>query len=157
MEEVKKAIAFLFKRKGRDSMLEKDFVMSASMDLGWFPPREAQRLMQLGLDSKLLQASDGKLRPAFDISVIDVPLDYTPPSTLLQAAVVSPNMFARILERIAAETKLERRQVVSMINSAQDKLDVEAEVAALIVGMDMGIDISDLLEDTEKEIISRLG
>ena len=157
MEEVRKAIAFLFKRKGRESMSEKDFVMSASMDLGWFPPREAQKLMQIGLDSKLLQASNGKLKPTFDASTIDVPLDYAPPSSLLQAEVVSPNMFAKILDKIANAAKMERKQVVSMINSVQDRLDVEAEVAALIVGKDMGIDISDLLDDTEKEILSRLG
>lgn len=119
MEEVKKAIAFLFKRKGRDTMSEKDFVMSASMDLGWFPPKEAQRLMQIGLDSKLLLVAEGKLKLSFDAAVMDIPLDYKPPPTLLQAGVAPPSVFVKALERITTATKLEKKQVVSMINSTR--------------------------------------
>ena len=157
MEEVKKAIAFLFKRKGRETMSEKDFVMSASMDLGWFPPKEAQRLMQLGLDSKLLLVAEGKLKLSFDAAGMDIPLDYKPPPTLLLAGVTPPSVFVKVLERIIAATKLERKQVVSMINSTQDLMDMEAEVAALIVGRDLGVDVSDLLGSAEKEIMSRSG
>jgi hypothetical protein len=157
MEEVKKAIAFLFKRKGREAMSEKDFVMSASMDLGWFPPKEAQRLMQIGLDSKLLLVVDGKLKLSFDAAGMDIPLDYKPPPALLQAGVAPPSIFVKVLERITAATKLERKQVVSMINSIQDMMDVEAEVAALIVGRDLGVDVSDLLDGAEREIMSRSG
>jgi len=155
MEEVKKAIAFLFKRKGREMMAEKDFVMSASMDLGWFPPKDAQRLLQLGLDSKLLTVVDGKLKTSFDAAAMDIPIDYKPPPTLLQAEATPPSVFIKALERITTATKLERKQVVSMINSTQDMMDVEAEVAAVIVGRDLGVDVSDLLEVAEKEVMSR--
>src|SRR3989441_11397846 len=54
MDELRDAIALLFKRKGRDELSEREFVLSASMDLRWFPPRDAQRLLQLGLETKLL-------------------------------------------------------------------------------------------------------
>lgn len=36
-------------------------------------------------------------------------------------------------------------------------MDVEAEVAALIVGRDLGVDMTDLLGAAEKEIMSRSG
>ena len=41
MDELRDAIALLFKRKGRDELSEREFVLSASMDLRWFPPRDA--------------------------------------------------------------------------------------------------------------------
>jgi len=157
MEELKKAIAFLFKRKGRDSLTEKDFVMSASMDLHWFPPRDAQRLLQIGVDTKLVVHADGKLVPGFDISVIDVPLDYVPPAAILETETVSPSLFLKVLERIVSKTAIERRQAVSMINSTQDELDLEADVAALVVGMELGVDVSDLIGEAENQIVSRLG
>lgn len=157
MEEVKKAIAFLFKRKGRESMTEKDFVMSASMDLRWFPPRDAQRLLQIGRDTGLLKDAEGNLTPSFDVAGMDVPLNYSPPPAMLQTEAATPALFVEALERIVAASKLERKQVVAMINLAQDQMDVNAEVAALIVGRDLGIEVSDLLEKAERDLMSRLG
>ena len=45
-DELRDAIALLFKRKGRDELSEREFVLSASMDMHWFPPRDAQRLLR---------------------------------------------------------------------------------------------------------------
>ena len=157
LEDMKKAIAFLFKRKGRDSMLEKDFVMSASMDLHWFPPRDAQRLLEICLESRLLNSSDGRLVPGFEVSTVDLPLDYAPPQNILEVDANAPSLFLKVLDRIVFKTSMEKKQVVSMINSAQEELDLEADVAALVVGRELGVDISDFLGDAEKQILSRLG
>ncbi len=156
MDEMKKAIAFLFKRKGRENMSDKDFVMSASMDLRWFPPKDAQRLLQAGLDLKLLVSEEGKIRPAFDVTGIELPIDYSPPPTILQVEALAQSVFNKIIDRITKASNLEKRQIVSLINTTQDNLDVEVEVAALIVGKEMGVDVSDLLKQTEDEVASRL-
>src|SRR5947208_9130127 len=83
MEELRNAIALVFKRKGRDSLSEREFVLSASMDLRWFPPRDAQRLLQVGLETKLLESRDGTIRPVFDVSAVEVPRDYVPTTAIL--------------------------------------------------------------------------
>src|SRR5437016_13228704 len=83
MDELRDAIALLFKRKGRDELSEREFVLSASMDMHWFPPRDAQRLLQLGLETKLLESQGGAIRPAFDVSAVEVPRDYVPTSAIL--------------------------------------------------------------------------
>src|SRR2546428_6093964 len=72
VEELRDAIALLFKRKGRDELSEREFVLSASMDMHWFPPRDAQRLLQLGLETKLLESQGGAIRPAFDVAAVEV-------------------------------------------------------------------------------------
>ncbi len=154
MEELKKAIAFLFKRKGRDSMTDTDFVMSASMDLRWFVPKEAQQLLQLGLELKLLTSSEGKLSPSFDIESIEMPLDYTPPPSLLDLRTATPDLFAKILDRILTSTQIEKKQVISMVNATQEEFVVDIEVASLIVARNAGVDISDLIDEVEQKILS---
>src|SRR5207249_10541064 len=78
MEELRNAIALLYKRKGRDSLTEREFVLSASMDLRRFPPRDAQRLLQVGLETKLLESRDGTIRPDLDASTVEAPPAYVP-------------------------------------------------------------------------------
>src|SRR5436305_15101761 len=85
MEELRDAIALLFKRKGRDELSEREFVLSASMDLRWLPPRDAQRLLQIGLETKLLESHDGTRRPAFDVSTVGVPRAYVPTTATLSS------------------------------------------------------------------------
>ena len=157
MEELKKAIAFLFRKKGRDAMTETDFVMSASMDLRWFLPKEAQRLLQICVDAKLLAMTDGKLTPSFDVASVDVPLDYAPQPSLLDTRVGAADLFLKILDRILSVSRLEKKQAISMVNTTQGELDVEVEVAALVVARNLGVDVSDLLDEVEGRVVSRLG
>src|SRR2546428_13050549 len=89
VEDLRDAIALLFKRKGRDELSEREFVLSASMDLRWFPPRDAQRLLQLGLEPKLLESQGGAIRPAFDSAAVQVPRDSVP-STAIPAVPTPP-------------------------------------------------------------------
>lgn len=146
MEELRDAIALLFKRKGRDELSEREFVLSASMDLRWFPPRDAQRLLQIGLDSKLLESRDGTIRPAFDVSAVEVPRDYVPTTAILSTPTpVEEDLFVRIVDAIATKTGMDRKAVIRRVNEVQEKMDVEVEVAALIAAHETGLDTKPFL------------
>ena len=146
MEELRDAIALLFKRKGRDELTEREFVLSASMDLRWFPPRDAQRLLQIGLDSKLLESRDGTIRPAFDVAAVEVPRDYTPTVAILASPTpVDEDLFFQIVDGIAAKTGADRKAVIRRVNEIQDRMDVEVEVAALIAARQSGVDVAPFL------------
>jgi hypothetical protein len=146
MEDLRNAIALLFKRKGRDELTEREFVLSASMDLRWFPPRDAQRLLQVGLETKLLESREGTIRPVFDVSTVDVPRDYVPTTAILSTPTpVEENLFVRIVDGIAAKTGTDRKAVIRRVNEIQEKMDVEIEVAALIAARQAGIDVSSFL------------
>ena len=154
MEELRDAIALLFKRKGRDELSEREFVLSASMDMHWFPPRDAQRLLQLGLETKLLESQGGAIRPAFDVSAVEVPRDYIPTSAILDIpTAVSEDVFLRIVDAIVAKTKTDRKSVIASVNAVQEKLDVEVEVAALVAAHQAGVDVTPFLPAVK----SRLG
>jgi hypothetical protein len=146
MEELRDAIALLFKRKGRDELTEREFVLSASMDLRWFPPRDAQRLLQIGLDTKLLESRDGTIRPVFDVAAVEVPRDYTPTAAILASATpVDEDLFVRIVDGIAAKTGADRKAVIRRVNEIQERMDVEVEVAALVAARQSGVDIAPFL------------
>jgi len=154
MDELRDAIALLFKRKGRDELSEREFVLSASMDLRWFPPRDAQRLLQLGLETKLLESQSGTIRPAFDVSAVEVPRDYVPTSAILDLPTpASEDVFLRIVDAITAKTHTDRKSVIASVNAVQEKLDVEVEVAALVAAHQMGVDVTPFLPAVK----SRLG
>lgn len=146
MDPLRDAIALLFKRKGRNELSEREFVLSASMDLRWFPPRDAQRLLQIGLETKLLEAHEGTIRPSFDVSAVEVPRDYVPTAEILATPTpAAEGLFVRIVDAIAAKTKMERKAVIGLVNGIQEKMDVEVEVAALIAAHRSGVDVSSFL------------
>ena len=146
MDELRYAIALLFKRKGRDELTEREFVLSASMDLRWFPPRDAQRLLQLGLDTNLLESHGGNIRPAFPIDTVDVPRDFVPTAKTLEVATpASEDVFLRIVDAIVAHTKSDRRSVIAAVNAVQERMDVDVEVAALVAARQSGLDVAPFL------------
>ncbi len=143
MDELRDAIALLFKRKGRDELSEREFVLSASMDLRWFPPRDAQRLLQLGIESKLLESREGTIRPAFDVAGVEVPRDYVPTPAILETPTpAGEEVFLRIVEAIVRKTGADRKAVIAIVNGVQERLDVEVEVAALVAARQAGVDVA---------------
>ncbi len=146
MDDLQNAIALLFKRKGRDELTEREFVLSASMDLRWFPPRDAQRLLQLGLETKLLESHGGNIRPRFDVTAVEVPTDFIPTVKILDVPTpASEDIFLRIVDAMVAHTKSDRRAVIATVNATQEKMDVEVEVAALIAARQAGVDVAPFL------------
>lgn len=146
MDELRDAIALLFKRKGRDELSEREFVLSASMDLRWFPPRDAQRLLQLGLETKLLESRQGSIRPAFDVTTVEVPRDYVPTAAILETPTpAGEDLFLRIVDAIAKHTGSDRKTAIALVNAVQERLDLEVEVAALVAAYQAGVDVAPFL------------
>jgi hypothetical protein len=142
MDELRNAIALLFRRKGSNEMTEREFVLSASMDFRWFPPRDAQKLLELAVNRNVVSSDAGVLRPAFDVASTEVPRDFVATSKILDAA--SPPIeeaFLRIVDALAAATHTDRRSVIASINGIQERMDVDVEVAALVAAYRVGVDV----------------
>ena len=99
MSELQKSIALLFRRKGKDSLTEREFVFSASMELRWFSPKEAQKLLDLGLTGGYLQRKNGGISPTFDYATMEVPLDYKPGQEIFEnIRKKNADLFSEIVE-----------------------------------------------------------
>lgn len=154
MKELREALVYLFQRKGKDILSEKELILSASMDLGWFTPDEAKQLVDICLELKLLSREDTGLTPNFDFKNYSIPIDFTPSENILQMEAQEPLLFS-ILRHIDSKTGLGRSNIMSEINKKQDALDVEIEVAAILVAKKYEIDISGFLREAESEIFRR--
>ena len=73
MSEIEIALAQLFLKKGKSSLTEKEFVFAASLDLRWFVPKEAQKFLDISLESDLLSMDGDKVRPTFNYKNVDIP------------------------------------------------------------------------------------
>jgi hypothetical protein len=152
MTELETAIAQIFRRKGKASLAEKDFVFAASLDFGWFNPKEAQKLLELGLESELLSMEDGLVKPAFDYKALDIPKGFAPTADIFQTSVQPKGVFLKIVESISRKTDMPAKDLISQINQTQDRMGVDVEVAALIVARNYDVDVSEYMDIVEEEI-----
>lgn len=160
LDELMQAIAFLFRRKN-GILSDRDFVLSASMDLNWFTPREAQRILDMAFERGLILKDGSNLKPNFDSSTIDIPLNFVPNKGILSMASSEDmkdrkkDLFAIIVDRIAERAKMQKREVIAKVNKQQERMNLEIEVAGLLVGRELGVDFSDLTSKVEEEIAER--
>jgi hypothetical protein len=154
---VKRAVAFLFRLEGVRPLSEKEFVQFASYRLSWFKPTEAQRLLRVAQDLKLVELRGGSLTPGFDLASVEVPMDFRPSPGILEGVPPVQDLFLTALNRVVDRTGADRRSVVAAINAIQERMDVHVEVAALIYAREVGVDVSDLVEPVREAIAKRLG
>ncbi|MGD0056726.1 MAG: DUF2240 family protein [Methanomassiliicoccales archaeon] len=155
MGELETCLALLFRKKGKNVLTEKELVFSASMDFRWFTPKEAQKLLELGIKRGLLLKTDGLVKPNFDHKRMDIPATYRPTQRAIQDEPEDISLFARILDVISAASKWKKREIVARINKIQELLEVDIEVAALALALEVGAETDDLVEAVRTEVLSR--
>jgi hypothetical protein len=157
MSDLEKSIAVLFKRKGKEFLTEKEFVFSASMDMRWFSPKEAQKMLDAGIEGGLLKKTNGNLLPTFDFHDVSVPIDYKPtPEVLKTASRRTRDLFSELVETISKSKSISKREVVSKVNKKQEMLGIDIEPAALLVACDYGLSVdNDYIERATHEVLCR--
>lgn len=154
MNELKQTVAMIFTRRGRQQISERDFILEASMGLRWFPPKDAQRLLDVAIETEVVTRKDGEVAPNFDLKSVEIPLDFAPTSEVLKTRPRETTLFTKILETIVAQSEMEEKALISKVNSVQGDMDVTIEVAALIVGRELGLDLSSFYDEAMKGLQS---
>lgn len=160
-EELEVCAAAYFRSIGKDVTTTEEFVMGASLELKWMSPSDAKLLLALLVRKGIVSQRDGYVRPATDLSEVDVPLAYRPPKELTESLhaksqtdapakkaerpAAPADVFPALMER-AVESGMERRDFIQNCNRIQKRLDIEIGVAALIVLRDAGADVSPYLD-----------
>lgn len=157
MSDLQKSIVLLFRRKGKELLTEQEFVASASLDMRWFSPKDAQRLLDLSLTGGYLQRKHGSVFPTFDLNSVEVPLDYKPSKEAIElASKRGMDLFSEIVEKIVKTKSVPKREVVSRVNKKQEMLGIDVEPAVLLVASDYGLSVdSSFIERAESEILRR--
>jgi len=155
--ELKKCLTMIFRRKGKELLGEHEFVYAASMDLHWFPPKEAQKLLEVAMREGLLKLSQGMLSPTFELVDENLELDYRPSDDMLKSHTKPEknDLFYDITSKIMSGAKLPKKEVVSKINKMRERMDIDIEVAALLVARGYEIDISEEISIAEQRLSSK--
>lgn len=154
--ELKKCLTIIYRRKGKELLGEHEFVYAASMDMHWFPPKEAQKLLDIALREGLLSLKQGMLAPTFQLIDDDLDMDYRPSENLLKSHTKpeKKDLFSEITGKIMSSAKLPKKDAVAKINKIREKMEIDIEVAALVVARSYGIDISEEMAAAEQRILS---
>lgn len=153
MEELKKTLGFIYKRKGKDILKKEEIRLSASIDLRWFTPTEANKLIEAGLKSNLLIKANKGLKADFNYEKVEIPFGFRPSKKILEYK--KEPIFFMILEKIIENSDLKKSEAVAQINKEQQNLICTIEVAALFVAKKYNIDVSEFYGELEKEILNR--
>ncbi|TFG57027.1 MAG: DUF2240 family protein [Methanomassiliicoccus sp.] len=185
MNELQRTVAVVFNRKGKKMLSEREFINALFFELKWSDPtgtgrieaKEAQRIMEAAIRKGLLEIVEGYVKPTFDHKSVEVPLNYkptkdllkelgdpgAPPSSVeaLKTGKVAPvktevqPVFSVIIDDIAAKSGWNKREVVSRINRVMENLSIDAEVAALLIGRDAGVDAGKYLLEVKEEVLRK--
>ncbi|MFA4936331.1 MAG: DUF2240 family protein [Candidatus Methanoperedens sp.] len=151
MSDLTYTISMPFLRKGKETLKESEFVLALSIDLNWLTPEQAKSVLNLAEKSGLLKKEGEMVSAAFDISGVKIPSGFKPDP----ASFEKKTIFDRVIDRIISGTGIEKRKVIALINKKQEELSkmVVIEVSALLVAIDHGIMVDDLIKEEYEALI----
>lgn len=156
MEKLKEVIAFLYNRSGKEEMTAKELRLVMSMDLRWFSPKEAEEIVDMFQNKRLLlRKGGGGLRPAFNYRKLTIDRDLHPTKKELLGGSGEEPLFIRMVGHITDRADEEKRNVISMVNRKAGELGIEVEAAAMLVGDEVGVDMHPLAEEALETIVDK--
>ncbi len=141
----------MFQRKGSSSMPVDDFIYGPAADLGWFTSKEMRKVLDIAKKAGFIIMENDTVKTNFDPSSVDIPLGFRPSKDILEEDVKRP-IFQRILdEMMAAAKNMSKSDIISKVNEKQEKMNIEIEVALLLVARELKMELPN-----EKEYIREL-
>jgi len=150
--ELRTATAAFFRSKGKTVVTEKEFLMGISMNMRWMPHGDAEKLLKAMIKDGAVVKEGEYIKPSFDISEVDVPIGYRPSKDLI--AGNEEDIFQTLLG-LSADVMIDRKEFLAQCRSVQKRMNVEIEVAALIVLRDHGVPVSVYIEKVQEAVSKR--
>ena len=155
MDDLRTALAIIFKRKGRDHLTAQEIALAASMDYHWFDHTSAKKLVSLAEELRLIRRDGDSYTPNFNYRAIEPTLDFSPGKEMLEKHYPKENIFPRIFNETTSRYNLSRQEFMKRVNEIKEKTGTDIEVAALLVLSGMEADISRYIPDVETELKER--
>ncbi|MCL1979031.1 MAG: DUF2240 family protein [Methanomassiliicoccaceae archaeon] len=165
--ELETCLAALFINKGKDVLTAKEFTMYASLDLRWMQVRDANALMNVLIEKKLMSKNGDYLRPLINISEVSVPVAYRPSADLIKALNnntskqpaatkkdAAPDLLPKLIQEALA-SGMEKGAFVSECNKISKRMDVDMAVAAIMILKERGVDATPFIEEARSSVLSR--
>ncbi len=155
--QAEKILAFVFKRSGKTELTFSDIYLTLSMDLHWFKPDEAKEFVNRAIGEKLLTKKNSQIRPSFDISKIDIPLDFSPKGKLFEEKVRIENkktsILDQIINKVEKETNEDKKLIYDKIKKIEKEKNLTALVSAVLVGKEFEIELVEFIPEIERKMV----
>lgn len=167
MEELKAVIAYLFQRSGKPVLSSLELQLTLSHGLRWLTPESAQLLVNLAISQQLVKrTADDKLTPNFDYKALQLPIDFKFTKDMLDMAVLKTkkeeasaekdtDLVPAIVSCICSKSKLDKHQIMAEINRKAKSLNIDLEVAGLLVARYHNVDVSQFYKAVEENLLKR--
>ncbi|MHC1601931.1 MAG: DUF2240 family protein [Methermicoccaceae archaeon] len=151
MKETKNVVASTFKKVGKPTMSESEFVLALSFGFGWCSPELARRLINNAIAHKLLRKEENLLTPMFDVDSHELPAMYSPPEEVFEECT-KRDLLEEVLLRLSKSTDGDTLREVDDMHT-QLKGAVHREVAALLVAKKHKVAVDDLIDECMQRIL----
>ncbi|RLF48064.1 MAG: hypothetical protein DRN29_00765 [Thermoplasmata archaeon] len=150
MEELRKLIAFVFQRSGKEKMTEKEFYMTLSFELGWLTPGEGMKVIEKAMGLNLLKKDGDEIFPSFNYKDEEVPLGFKFDNKKLEE--LEKDLLSKIVGKISHESKIGEKKIRDEIRKISEDLDIYPEIAALLLAKKVGIEVDEFIDDAKEFI-----
>ena len=154
---LQQVIASLYKRKSKAVISARDLELLASMELRWFEPADARKLIARAIQLGLLEETTGGLKATFDIGSLEIPLGFKPSTELLSGLEENnESLFMQMVNQISMATGLSPEKVTAEINERQKKTEdyITLEVLALLYGKTKGVEMDRFVPIIKKQLVA---
>jgi len=152
-DALRQLIATAFRKKGRKSLKEKDFILAISMELKWYTPGEVKKFIAAAVRRKLLLPDkSGGYTMLFDPEKEGIGYAFQKPS-LVPEGEDQKDFVADMVERISALRKSTVNEVHAGINRIRREKRLDPRVAALLAALQAGIDVSEEASALLKDVL----
>ncbi len=155
MDDLRTALAIIFKRKGSDHLTARDIINMAAYDYHWFDPENARKFVALAEELRLIRVDKGSYTTNFNYRNIEPTLDFTPGVEMLAKEYPKESIFPRILNESIARYDMSRQDFMRKVNRMKEETGTDIEIASLLVLAEMGKDISEYVPEVKKELMKR--
>lgn len=149
VEQLRAAVATIFRRKGKHIMNEEEFLYEASIGLRWYTPSKAAIFLSNAKKFGLITANRDELRPSFDLDG-DIEHIIKAPEELAEE---NQNPVVSIVDMICDRTGQPKSEVMSRVNRLKRELNLETQAAAVLIAAQHGIDVSPLAQAAADELL----
>jgi hypothetical protein len=150
-------IASLFKRKGKNEVPLRELELLASMELRWFEPNDARKVLEHAISADLLTETESGLKTTFDYNDIEIPIGFKPSKDLLtDLADDNESLLIQLVNRICITTGEKPQEIIAELNEKQQKTNefLTLEVLAILYGKSKSVDIDKFIPVVKSKLLS---
>ncbi len=155
--DLQRTIASLFKRKSKKVIPAQELELLASMELRWFEPKDARKLVELSIKLGLIEETADGLSTKFDVDSVEIPFAFKPPKDLLvDLEHNQDSLFMQLIDHICISTALDRNEVIAEINAKQVELNnyLTLEVVAVLFAKEKSVDVEEYISKVKDDLLS---